>query len=84
MSPHIISPLSPRETQVVRGLAQCKQVEAVAKRLNISPNTASAHLYKAVRKLGVSGRAELTLAAIRLGIVKCPCTKHVVEPEVTA
>lgn len=83
VSPHDI-PLSPREVEVVRGLAQGEQVQAVAKRLNISTNTASAHLYKAVRKLGVSGRAELTIAAIRIGIVPCPCPKHIKSAGVAA
>jgi DNA-binding CsgD family transcriptional regulator len=79
---HVISPravdgpLSPREVQVVAWLAQGKQVQDAAKILGISTNTAWAHLYKAVRKLGVSNRAELTIEAIRLGYVPCPCPEH--------
>jgi hypothetical protein len=37
-----------------------------------------------MRKLRVSNRAELTIAAIRLGIVKCPCPKHASKSEATA
>ena len=84
VSPHVIRQLSTREAQVVTCLAQGKQVQDAAAILGISPNTISAHLYKAVRKLRVSNRAELTIAAIRLGIVKCPCPKHAVKPEVAS
>jgi two-component system nitrate/nitrite response regulator NarL len=68
--------LSPREREVVRGLAQGKQVRDVAEPLGISTNTAAAHLYHAVRKLNVNGRAELVLAAIQHGVIPCPCAKH--------
>ena len=81
-NPHITRPLSPREVQVVACLAQGNQIQAVGNLLGISPKTASTHLYRAVRKLGIHNRADLTCAAIRLGYILCPCPAHAVKSEV--
>jgi DNA-binding NarL/FixJ family response regulator len=79
---NIPAPLLPREAQVVPALAQGQPVQAVAKLLGISANTVWSLLYQAVRKLGISSRAELTCAAIRLGYIPCPCSKRTVKSEV--
>jgi hypothetical protein len=41
--------------------------------IGISPKTVEIHSCNSMRKLGAQNRAELTLAAIREGIIPCPC-----------
>lgn len=53
------SPLTDREMEVVRCIASGCSFKEVGRRLDISPSTASTHLYKAYDKLGLRGRAAL-------------------------
>lgn len=54
-------------------MAEGKQTLDVATILKISPKTVEVHRSNAMRKLGAENVAELTRAAIREGIVPCPC-----------
>ncbi len=65
--------LTRRETEVTKWLAEGKQGSDVAIILGISPKTVEVHRYNSMRKLGAENWAELTRAAIREGIVPCPC-----------
>ncbi len=61
--------LAPREVDVLRIVAKGYTLAEVAESLGISRHTASGYLKDVYRKLGVSSRAEATLAATRMGLV---------------
>ncbi|MGQ9699482.1 MAG: response regulator transcription factor [Candidatus Bipolaricaulaceae bacterium] len=62
-------PLTPREREVVRLLAQGKTAPEVAQLLCRSVTTIRAHKVSAMRKLGARSTTELVQAAVRLGLV---------------
>jgi DNA-binding NarL/FixJ family response regulator len=62
--------LSRREVQVLRALAEGARPHDIADMLNISPGTASTYRRRAAAKLGVSTEAELTRAALAMGLVE--------------
>ncbi|MFO7992754.1 MAG: response regulator transcription factor [Marinobacter sp.] len=61
--------LTAREEEVLRLLANGYNRCDISRALDISGNTVAAHTKKIYRKLNVSGRAEATLQAVRLGVV---------------
>ncbi len=61
--------LSPRESQVLRMLADGLANKEIAFRLGISEHTAKYHVASILDKLGVSTRTEAVTAGIRRGIV---------------
>lgn len=61
--------LSMREVEVLRLLANGHTRTDIALALGISANTVAGHTKNIYRKLNVSGRAEATLQAVRLGVV---------------
>jgi putative nucleotidyltransferase with HDIG domain len=61
------SPLSARETTVLRILAQGKVYKVIAEELGLSPSTVRSHLHKAYDKLGVPDRAQAVLRATEMG-----------------
>ena len=61
--------LTAREEEVLRLLANGYNRRDIAVALDISGNTVAAHTKQIYRKLNVSGRAEATLQAVRLGVV---------------
>lgn len=61
--------LTPRETDVLRLLAEGLTHEQVGKRLQISAETARTHLRKACERLGVATRTSAVARAIRLGLL---------------
>ncbi|WP_424191904.1 response regulator [Ampullimonas aquatilis] len=61
--------LSEREFEVFIQLAKGQSVNQIATALNISPRTAGTHLYNVKQKLSVSNQAELSLIAIRHGLI---------------
>ena len=63
------SPLTDRETEVLRLIAKGYSVPKVAEQLGISKNTAAGYLKDIYRKLEVNSRAEATLEAARRGLV---------------
>lgn len=61
---------SHREVQVLQLVAAGLGARAVAERLRLSPHTIRNHLKSVYRKLGVAGRVEAAVHAVRLGLVK--------------
>lgn len=61
--------LTEREREVVRHVAQGLRNAEVAKRLRVSEVTVKTHLSNVFQKLGLRDRVELTLYAVRTGIV---------------
>jgi DNA-binding NarL/FixJ family response regulator len=61
----LIEPLTSRELEVLRLLAGAASNREIAQRLNISPRTVETHLANIYGKLGVRGRTEAMLWAIR-------------------
>lgn len=62
-------PLTAREREVVRLLAQGKKTPEIAELLSRSVTTIRAHKVSAMRKLGVHSTRELLQAALRLGLL---------------
>ena len=62
-------PLTPREREIVRHVAQGLRNAEVGKRLFITEETVKAHLNNIFQKLRVRDRVQLTLYALRAGIV---------------
>jgi DNA-binding NarL/FixJ family response regulator len=61
-------PLSPRQREVLRLLAQGLQTKEVATQLNVSPKTVEFHKQQMKRLLGIHTVAELAVYAARHGI----------------
>src|ERR1700723_3551247 len=68
--PPLKNRLTPRERQVVQLLAEGKTSKEVAVSLNLSVKTAETHRTNIMRKLGLHSVADLTLYALRHGIVQ--------------
>jgi len=62
--------LTPRETQVVKLIAESYSSKEMAELLVISPKTVERHRANILKKLGMTDRVELTRYAIRRGIVE--------------
>jgi DNA-binding NarL/FixJ family response regulator len=71
-SPHLSSKqvLTPREREVIQLLAEGKTSKEVAVALNLSVKTAETHRTNLMRKLDLHSVADLTLYAVRNGIVQ--------------
>lgn len=61
------SPLSERETAVLRILAQGKVYKVIASELTLSTSTVRTHLHNVYAKLGVEDRAQAVLRATEMG-----------------
>ncbi len=61
--------LTPRETDLLRQLADGGSIADIAGRLFISQSTAKTHLSKLYEKLGASNRAQAVMVAVRLGLL---------------
>lgn len=62
--------LSPREREALTLIAKGCKLATVAELLGVTHNTAAGFLKSVYRKLNISSRAEATLAAARLGLVR--------------
>ena len=62
--------LSEREFEVFVQLARGRSVNEIAPQLNLSPSTVGTHLYNIKQKLGAGNQAELTLLALRWGVIE--------------
>ncbi len=62
--------LSEREFGVFIQLAKGVSVNQIADALNLSPRTVGTHLYNIKQKLGVANQSELTLIAVRHGLIE--------------
>jgi two-component system, NarL family, invasion response regulator UvrY len=65
-----IKRLSEREFDVFIRLARGASVQRIADDLRLSASTVGTHLYNVKQKLGVSNQSELTLIAIRHGLIE--------------
>jgi len=63
-------PLTPRETQVVKLVAEGQSSHDIAEQLTISLKTVERHRANILDKLGMRDRVELTRYAIRAGLVE--------------
>jgi DNA-binding NarL/FixJ family response regulator len=66
--------LSPRESQVLRLLAEGMSVAGIAKQLYVSESTAKTHISKLYEKLGSANRAQALMTALKLGLLEAPDT----------
>lgn len=64
-----VPPITPREQQVLRLLAEGLPNRAVAERLGISTRTAQKHVENLFKKFNVHGRGELVVVAGRSGLL---------------
>jgi two-component system invasion response regulator UvrY len=62
--------LSEREFAVFLKLAGGESVHSIAQTLSLSPNTVGTHLYNIKQKLNAGNQAELTLIAVRNGLIE--------------
>jgi two-component system response regulator DesR len=60
-------PLSPREREILTAAAAGLSTKAIARQLELSPNTVKFHLQAAFEKLGAATRTEAVVTAIRRG-----------------
>jgi DNA-binding NarL/FixJ family response regulator len=63
-------PLSPRESEIVKLIADCHTSREIADTLVISEKTVERHRANLLEKLGMRDRVELTRYAIRRGLVE--------------
>jgi DNA-binding NarL/FixJ family response regulator len=63
-------PLTPRELEVVKLIAEGLTSEEIAEQLFISKKTVDRHRANVLEKLGMRNRVELTRYAIRRGLVE--------------
>lgn len=63
-------PLSPRESQVLRLLAEGKPNREIAQALNITEGTVKIHVHKAMEKLGAKTRTAAARLAVERGLVR--------------
>ena len=61
--------LSPREFEVFVQLARGQSVAQIAEALTLSSSTVGTHLYNIKQKLGLVNQAEMTLLAVRHGLI---------------
>jgi len=61
--------LSPREFEVFMALAKGKTTNEIAETLFLSPRTVGTHLYNIKQKLNANNSAEITLIAMRSGLL---------------
>jgi two-component system, NarL family, invasion response regulator UvrY len=65
-----IKRLSEREFEIFLRLARGGAVQSIANDLSLSASTVGTHLYNIKQKLGASNQAELTLIALRAGLIE--------------
>ena len=67
--PRQAEPLTDRETEVLRQLAEGKSNKEIARALTIAEKTARTHVSNILGKLGVASRTQAALHAVRSGLV---------------
>ena len=68
-TPELPEPLTSREMDVMRLLAQGQSNKEIARTLHLVEETVKTHVRHILAKLGVASRTQAVLAAMRLGIV---------------
>lgn len=69
-SPNIDSELSERESTVLTLIAKGYRRSDTARILNITENTVAAHIKSIYKKLSISSRAEASMEAAKLGLIR--------------
>jgi DNA-binding NarL/FixJ family response regulator len=69
LGPPAASPLSERETEILRMVAKGLSFDAIGEVLSISPHTVVTHVKKIYRKLAVHSRGEAVFEASQLGLL---------------
>lgn len=64
-----VDTLSAREFEVFTQLARGQSVAQISEALKLSGSTVGTHLYNIKQKLGISNQAEMTLLAVRHGLI---------------
>ncbi len=67
--PHSPEKLTPRETEVLRLLAEGKANKQISRELGISEQTAKSHVHEILAKLGMLSRTQAAVYATRIGLV---------------
>jgi LuxR family maltose regulon positive regulatory protein len=62
-------PLSPREQEVLRHVAEMMSTAEIAAAMFVSVNTVRTHMRSILRKLSVSGRSQAVRRARELGVL---------------
>ena len=65
-----LEPLTPRELEIVKLIAEAHSTKQIAELLVISPKTVERHRANVLAKLGLRDRVELTRYAIRRGLIE--------------
>jgi len=68
----LLDALTPRERSILQLVAEGRTNRGVAEFLNVSPKTIEKHRSSLMHKLGLRNAAELTLAAVDLGLIERP------------
>jgi DNA-binding NarL/FixJ family response regulator len=68
--PPLPNPLTPRELEVLRLVAQGKTNRAISEQLVITAGTVKLHVEHIIAKLGVSDRTQAAVRAIQLGLLR--------------
>jgi two-component system invasion response regulator UvrY len=61
--------LSERELQIALMIVDCHKVQDISDKLCLSPKTVNSYRYRIFEKLNISSDVELTLMAVRLGLL---------------
>jgi DNA-binding NarL/FixJ family response regulator len=64
-----ISPLSPRQREILQLTAEGKSMKEIAELLKISPRTVESHKYSSMQILGLKSTAELVQYAIKMRLI---------------
>jgi DNA-binding NarL/FixJ family response regulator len=71
-----VSPLTPRETEILKYIAQGYFNKQIAQKLCISEQTIKNHITSILRKLDANARTEAVIKAIQLGLINIPTKKN--------
>jgi DNA-binding NarL/FixJ family response regulator len=67
-----IEPLTAREREILREIAEGRPTRAICERLGLSPNTLRTHVQHIESKLGAHSKLEAVTIALRYGLVPSP------------
>ncbi|PIE43240.1 MAG: two-component system response regulator UvrY [Gammaproteobacteria bacterium] len=65
----VFDALSEREMQIATMIINCQKVQDISDRLCLSPKTINTYRYRLFEKLGITSDVELTLLAVRHGLL---------------
>ena len=69
LSRHHVDQLSERELQIAIMIVNCQKVQEISDKLFLSPKTVNTYRYRIFEKLAINSDVELTLMAVRHGMV---------------